>query len=182
VRAARPRQLSALVLGSGNSLQKDKAEALALFDPHLVIACNHAARDEPGRVDHWVTMHPDLLPMWLEQRRRAGLPEPGQLWAARHRAHRCPVETNRIENWGGSSGLLCVAVAFELGVQRIVLAGVPMSKNYAHFDDVKKWEEARNYWSAWERNLGRMDDRVRSLSGWTQMLLGSPTREWLHGD
>lgn len=180
--AARPAQLSALILGSANTLAADKAAALELFDPHLIIACNHAARDEPGRVDHWVTMHPDLLAHWLEQRRAAGRPEPGQLWAARHRAHKCQLDVTRVENWGGSSGLLCVAVAFELGVQRIVLAGVPMRKTFCHFDAKEPWTEAREYWPAWERHRPRMEGRVRSLSGWTQELLGSPDRGWLHGD
>lgn len=178
--APRPPQLSALVLGSANCLEADKAAALELFDPHLIIACNHAARDEPGRVDHWVTMHPELLAHWIAQRRAAGRPDAGQLWAARHRAHRCAVETTRIENWGGSSGLLCVAVAFELGVQKIVLAGVPLRKTFKHYDSEAPWDEARQYWPAWELHLSRMTDRVRSLSGWTQDLLGFPTREWLH--
>lgn len=177
-----PPQLSALVLGGANTLAADKAAALELFEPHLIIGCNHAARDEPGRIDHWVTMHPELLPNWLNQRRAAGRPEPGKLWAARHKAHRLELEIERIESWGGSSGLLCVAVAFRLGVKRIVLAGVPLRKTFDHFDDPRPWDEARQYWPAWEKHLGRMTDRVRSLSGWTQNLLGSPTREWLHGD
>lgn len=180
--APRPPQLSALVLGSANTLEADRAAALELFDPHLVIACNHAGLVEPGRLDHWVSMHPDLLVHWVKQRREAGLPDAGQLWRPRHRGHKVGLEMNQLENWGGSSGLLCVAVAFQLGVQRIVLAGVPMRKTFRHFDHQDYWWEARQYWPAWERHKPKMQDRVRSLSGWTQNLLGSPTREWLHGD
>lgn len=171
---------TALVLGSGNTLADDKAKALELFTPDLVIACNHAGRDEPGRVDHWVTMHPDLMPHWLSQRRAAGRPEPGQLWHARHRPPK--LESTQIESWGGSSGLLCVAVAFEVGAERVVLAGVPMCKNNRHYDNHEQWWEARQYWPAWEKNVGRMQGRVRSFSGWTAKLLGLPTREWLDGD
>ena len=180
MRAARPPQLSALVLGGANSLEKDKAQALELFEPHLIIACNHAGRDEVGRVDHWVTMHPDLMPMWLAARKAAGRPAPGKLWHARHRPS--GLDSTQIESWGGSSGLLCVAVAFELGVQRIVLAGVPMRKTFDHYDKLGPWNEAREYWPRWEFHRPKMVDRVRSCSGWTQELLGSPTREWLHGD
>jgi len=173
--------LSALVLGGANTLEADKAAALALFEPDLIIACNHAGRDEPGRLDHWATMHADLMPHWLKQRRAAGRPEPGQLWHARHRGRNAIASSRSIESWGGSSGMLCIAVAFELGVRRIVLAGVPMTKTAKHYDDEKLWMEARQYWSAWERRQGMMLGRVRSFSGWTANLLGVPTREWLQG-
>jgi hypothetical protein len=169
--------LTALVLGGADTLAQDRAQALELFQPDLIIACNHAARDEPGRVDHWVSMHPDLFPKWIGARRAAGRPEAGRYWHPRHRP--CPVPATAIENWGGSSGLLCVAVAYELGVGRIVLAGVPMLKTARHYDDDRHWLEARQYWPAWERWAPRMQGRVRSLSGWTADLLGRPTREWL---
>lgn len=171
--------LTALVLGGANTLADDKRQAFEIFTPDLIVACNHAGRDEPGRVDHWATMHPDLFPHWLKQRRSAGRPEPGQLWHAKHRP--TPVRSKPIESWGGSSGLLCVTVALELGAERVVLAGVPLSKTARHYDDERHWDEARQYWPAWERYRDRMIGRVRSFSGWTLSLLGSPTREWLAG-
>jgi hypothetical protein len=185
-RADRPRRgraiLTALVLGSAETLGADKAAALELFEPNLIIACNHAARDEPGRVDHWVTMHPDLFVMWLAVRRQNGFPDPGQFWHARHRPVPKGIESRAIESWGGSSGMLCVAVAVELGVERVVLAGVPMLKTARHYDDRRHWEEARGYWPAWERYAPRIRGRVKSMSGWTRDLLDAPTGEWLDGD
>jgi hypothetical protein len=176
---AGPAPLRALVLGGANTLAVDRAAALELFAPDLVIACNHAARDEPGRVDHWATMHSELLPKWIAARRAAGRPAAGQYWHARHRP--CVVEGARpIESWGGSSGLLCVAVAYQLGCTHVVLAGVPMIKNMRHYDDTRPWLEARQYWPAWERRRHVMQPKVRSLSGWTQELLGGPTAEWLN--
>lgn len=174
--------LTALLLGSANTLEADKAAALGLFEPDLIIACNHAARDEPGRVDHWVTMHPDQLPAWITARARAGRSPAGRFWHARHRPLPKGLTSTPIENWGGSSGLLCVAVAFELGVERIVLAGIPILKTARHYDDPRHWEEARGYWPAWERHAPRLQGRVKSLSGWTCNLLGSPTGEWLDAD
>ena len=174
------RPLSALVLGSARNLAAERAEALELFEPALIIAANHAGRDEPGRLDHWCTMHSDLMAHWLAERLAGGRPAPGHLWHPRHRAS-APEGSRAIESWGGSSGLLCVAVAFELDVERIVLAGMPMLKNERHFDNDKPWIEARQYWPAWERHADRMRPRVRSLSGWTRDLLGSPSREWLSG-
>lgn len=177
--------LTALVLGGAACLEQDKAAALALFEPDLIIACNHAGRDEPGRVDHWASMHPPLFRLWCAQRTQAGRAPAGQLWGARHRAQDLldlPQPLRQIDAWGGSSGMLCVTVAFELGAERIVLAGVPLRKGEAHYDDPRPWWEARDYWPAWERERDRLSGRVRSLSGWTRDLLGWPDREWLSGD
>lgn len=176
--------VTALVLGGANTLHEDSALALDLFGqaPDLVIASNHAARDEPGQLDHWATMHPDLLPHWIAQRRAAERPEAGQLWVPRHRLHKAPEGVRTIESWGGSSGLLCVAVALEVGAERVILAGVPMLKTARHYDDEKHWLEARQYWPAWERQAHLMRGRVKSLSGWTRELLGAPTAEWIRGE
>ena len=178
---ARQPSLRALVLGGANTLAADRAAALEMFEPDLVIACNHAARDEPGRVDAWATMHAELLPSWIALRTRAGHPPAESYWHARHRVCTVP-GANPIESWGGSSGLLCVAVAFKLGCSHVVLAGVPMVKTFGHYDDKRHWMEARQYWPAWERRLPQMRDRVRSLSGWTRDLLQGPTQEWLDGN
>ncbi len=173
---------TALILGSANSLIEDKLAALKLFTPDLIIACNHAARDELGRVDHWATMHPELYSLWLRQRRDAGRPMTAKLWHARHCRLPNGIESEPIDSWGGSSGLLCVRVAIHLGCEKIVLAGVPMRKTFAHYDNKLPWFEARQYWTAWERRLPEMQGRVRSLSGWTADLLGRPSREWLDGN
>lgn len=172
--------VKALVLGSGNCLASDVQEAASLFTADVVIAVNHAARDHPGRVDHWATMHPDLYPLWIEARRKAGHPPAGQYWHPLHR--RSPIDSKPIASPGGSSGLLAVEVALELGCDRIVLAGIPMHQNARHYDDERKWTEARQYWPAWEKRADMLRDRVRSFSGWTLHLLGAPTKEWLDGD
>lgn len=170
---------TALILGGANCLEADRAQALKLFTPDLVIACNHAGRDEPGRVDHWATMHPELYPKWLAEREAAGRPKPGKLWHAGHRPTK--VSSTPISSWGGSSGLLCVRVAIELGIDRIVLAGVPMRKGFEHYDRSGPWLEAVQYHRCWQNRLPVIRNRVRSFSGWTAELLGSPTKEWFDG-
>lgn len=172
---------TALILGSANCLESDRAAALKLFEPDLIIACNHAARDEPGRVDHWATMHPELYPKWLADRRAAGRPEPGQLWHAGHR--RTKVDSTPIDSWGGSSGLLCVRVAMQLRCTKVILAGVPMRKTYEHYDKPgEQWHEAVRYHNCWRNRFPAIKDKVRSFSGFTAELLGFPTREWLDAD
>jgi hypothetical protein len=75
----------------------------------------------------------------------------------------------------GSSALLGAQAALKLGYRRIVLCGCPMTgtniknSNYESFRP--GWEEKKKY----------LDDRVRSMSGWTRELLGAPTEEWLNG-
>lgn len=175
-----PPRLTALILGGADTLEADRAGAEALFTPDLIIACNHAGRDQSGRIDHWATMHPELFPRWITARAALGHPPAGQLWHAKHRVP--GVDSRPVTAWGGSSGMLCVCVAFELGCSHVVLAGVPMLKTARHYDDQRHWTEAAQYWPSWERRAPEMIGRVRSMSGWTLKLLGAPTREWLNGN
>lgn len=170
---------TALILGGANCLEADKAAAFELFTPDLIIACNHAARDEPGRVDHWCTMHPELYPKWIAERKAAGRPDAGQLWHAGHR--RTEVDSKPLQSWGGSSGFLCVRLAIQLECEKIVLAGVPLRKTFEHYDKPGHWHEAVQYHGCWTARFPTIKNRVRSFSGWTAELLGFPTREWLDG-
>lgn len=174
-------RLIAFVLGGADSVWTDLAAAQALVGHDLMIGCNHAARDYGGRLDHWVSMHPDLFPKWTAERARNGHAPAGDLWGARHRVT-AQQGVRRIESWGGSSGLLCVRVAIELGCTHIILCGVPMHQNGAHFDNPRKWNEARQYWGPWERNLPAMLGRVKSFHGQTFHWLGHPTKAWIDGD
>lgn len=173
--------LRALVLGSADTLDADRAAALELFTPDLIIACNQAAIEAP-HVDASVTMHPDIRDrLWLKERERKGLPPAGQLWHPRHRGN-WP-NSKPIESWGGSSGMLCITVAFELQCTHIVVCGVPLLPNHCHFNEPgKRWNEARQYHPVWKRLYPRIKDRVRSQSGFTRDLLGAATQEWIDGD
>lgn len=174
----------ALILGGANCLQGDRQRALEMFEPDVIIACNHAGIEEP-HVDHMATMHPELLRHWHLKRMTKGHPPWPNVWHAKHR--KLPADApaaQPIESWGGSSGMLCVVVALAaLNCDRVVLAGVPMSKTFRHFDDDRLWLEARQYWTAWEKAAEtKFNGRVRSMSGWTGQLLGWPTKDWLYGN
>ncbi len=173
----------AIILGGGKTVWDDLEKTINLIgdEPFHSIGCNHAARDVDGPLDHFVTMHSELLGKWIETRRAAGQPEAGRLWVAEHRAPAIPSAT-RIKSPGGSSGLLCVVVGLHLGFSRMILCGVPMNANDAHYDRPRKWIEARQYWPAWERALPLMRGKVKSWGGQTARLLGVPDREWLNGD
>src|SRR5690606_1278796 len=104
----------ALCLGGADGVQDEweAAQGLATFD--YVVACNDVGTIWPGRLDAWVTLHPEYLPRWIEQRRANGYRD-----AARYLAHgdylpdwmelvefRFPGQSN-----SGSSGLFAAKVA-----------------------------------------------------------------------
>lgn len=174
------RVLTAVILGGAACLKADLDAALALFTPDLIIATNNAGRDRDGPVDHWVSMHPEFFEKWIAARAAAGRPPAGRLWSAqRRRLPRWPdLDISRVENWGGSSGMLAITVAQEIEVTHAVLCGVPMTAAEAHYDDHKPWTEAGSYRKVWMVRAPGLPF-VRSMSGLTRELLGEPTREWL---
>lgn len=172
----------AVILGGAETVWADLEAVRQLGEPEIIIATNHAGRDYPGALDHWVTMHAELIPGWARERAAAGRPEAGKLWSALHRPGPMPME--RIKSPGGSSGLLAVYVGLTLGVERMILCGVPMCQNGRHYDDQRrrKWQEAAQYMNSWTRALPEIADRVRSMGGNTRRMLGAPDRGWWNGD
>lgn len=173
--------MRALVLGGALSLFDDEAEVRAMgFEPDIIVATNHAGRDREGPVDHWCSFHVELFPLWLRQRREAGRPEPGQLWSCHARpAPEGLPRVRKAANWRGSSGLLAVTVALELGATHVVLCGVPLRKEGEHYDKPGLWRDAGNYRKGWVEHAAEMNGRVRSMGGWTEELLGRPDPAWL---
>lgn len=73
----------------------------------------------------------------------------------------------------GSSALLGTQAALKLGYDRVILCGCPLTgKN----DKGGAYETFRE---GWKQKQALLAGRVRSMSGWTRELLGSPTEEWL---
>lgn len=170
----------AFVLGGADTVWSDLAKAEALAKPDLMVACNHAARDVDRPLDCWATMHPDLLPLWIGQRKAKGYPDAGEFWTAGHR--HSPIEINRLTTPGGSSGLLSAMVALEKGADKVILCGIPMHQHNRHYDRRLPWREANLYHSAWLNYLPKLEGRVKSFNGYTAQWLGTPTEEWIHGD
>jgi hypothetical protein len=80
------------------------------------------------------------------------------------------------ETWeGGSSALLGVMAAIKLGYTKIVLCGCPMQgANPGH-----PGADYSMFQSKWEEKKDELLLTVRSMSGFTRVLLGMPTEEWL---
>lgn len=176
----------AIIVGrSAEALNEyEAASAMCAFDEVLVIG--EMGVHFPDRIDHWVSFHVELFDMWAQKRARSGYPPAGCFWGAIYRGKRLganrPMQQSLryVPCAGGSSGYVAVCVALgELRADKVVLAGVPMTREGAHHGDGRPWKEADQYWTTWEQNMGSMVARVRSMSGRTQHALGAPTREWL---
>lgn len=155
---------------------EDQAEALKLIgEPDFILATNETGRDFPGRIDHWVSMHPEKMAAWVKERRAAGRSEAGTLWYPRHKQPPAGFMMSKAPSWGGSSGLLAVTVCLKaILCERTVLAGIPLTTEGAHYFDKRRWVEAHRYRTAWVRYLPELRNRVKSMSGWTRELLGGP--------
>jgi hypothetical protein len=181
-------RLDALVLGGADCVWADVAALEAMLGREwdgVVIAANDIGCHWPRRLDAWCTLHPEKMPKWLKERSARGHPDGYITWSRKGgRADR------QIKTWGGgASGMLAVAVAYEMGCERVILAGVPMTRT-AHFVESgvhqrgKIWSSASTHLKAWRVPviLARMRGRVKSMSGETRALLGYPDATFLRLD
>ena len=83
----------------------------------------------------------------------------------------------------GTIAMFAVKVLSSMGCRRMILAGVPLDDEAGYFYRAP-WEkfgmskESKVYWQEMAETL---KPYVRSMSGWTRELLGSPSEEWLRG-
>jgi len=168
----------ALILGGADCVYRDFEAALDLGEFDGVVGANHVGITWPGIFDAWVSLHPDRLKRpWVASRRRRGLPDHKAVITSEETERRFPGQEN-----AGSSGLFAVKVALvDLGFDRVVLCGVPLTRT-AHFDDPTDWKYAESYHEGWTQALPHIRDRVRSFGGFTQQLLGAPDAAWIAGD
>lgn len=163
---------------------REYESARAQFTFDAIICVNVAGVEHPGPFDYWASYHPELYFHWQDLRKQAGRPvSPDlQLWAGIYHGKRLGERIALPLHWincgGGSSGFLATMVALqELKAWRVVLCWVPM-ENTPRFDDPSAWREAVEYRQTWLDAKPDMQDRVRSMSGWTKEILGEPTKEW----
>lgn len=166
----------AVVLGGAAGAWDELSRASAIQPIRYLVAVNDAASHYPGHLDAFVTLHPEKLSGWLGARRTAGLPEPATVIA--HTT--APLVTEVVDyQWpgqtgSGSSGLFAAKIALERTALPVVLCGVPMQAERAHFFNDQPWGEVDQFHAAWE--WAHKDERlarVRSMSGWTAELLGT---------
>lgn len=183
-----------LVVGSAACVWKDLVNAHGLGHFDAVAVTNAMGCEYEDPIDYWVTLHPEKMLDWQRKRAERGFPRaklvvsndflPGareQGVAYPHLDRRADYRFFSDQTSSGSSGLFAVKVLVDEGFERIVLAGVPMQAIERHFDSPDPWNERDVFAKAWTQVLPLIKGAVRSMSGWTQELLGSPTAEWLRG-
>lgn len=174
----------ALVLGGAITVHHELRNAIEAFgEPDQVVCVKDIWMTYP-RCDVHVTFHIDRTPGELARRRKAGFPDPREVWT--YQGVRppkpplpFPVKFHKLR--GGSSGLLGAMVGIEVA-DRAVLCGIPMDHTMRHYHDRKKgqpWKEGKLYRAAWQDEKHKLIGRVRSMSGWTMELLGKPTLAWV---
>lgn len=158
---------------------------MGLCEPDAVFAVNDIGTRWTGTLRAWVTLHPEHMAKWRAERAERGFPD-----ASEHVGHEMGqpgIDRATSYLWpdmnaSGSSGLFAVKVAMEAGFDRIILAGIPMQAEGAHFFNSASWGEVASFTEAWKIALPLIAPHVRSMSGWTKELLGYPSAEWLAGD
>jgi hypothetical protein len=178
----------ALVCGGAAGVWEERREAMRLLakTPHapVAVAVNGAGAQHPDPLDHWVTIHPEDFRQgkgWEHWRRDAGLRDGYTRWSQSRHPHADRI----LRGWaGGSSGWFAVGVALQgLECAGVILCGIPLdaSPNVTDPQWAGGWDEYRAFRYEWTKHSSRkrVDGRVRSWSGWTRDLLGTPDESWL---
>lgn len=166
-----------LILGGASCIWEDIEASQEIFIPDEIIAINDIGI-YVETIDHWVTMHPLKMSIWLKQRNDNGFAKP-IMWTANHKFEEIKgLKGFKGVNSSAGGGVLAVQLARFRGATKVVLAGVPMTREHCHFNKVHSWMEADLYKQFW-RGQKRYPYIVKSMSGWTKELYGLPTEEWL---
>lgn len=162
-----------IVIGSAPCVLTDIAAVPRVCDYDFLAVGLDAVDRCDCPLKYVATYHPEDLPEIRRRRERAG----GNI-DYRVISHRVGEGIDIVvphDSPSGSSALLGTLAAIRLGYRRIVLCGCPLIGKNAAGGDYK------NFRKGWEAKAGKLDDRVRSMSGWTAEFLGKPTDEWILG-
>ena len=187
-----------LICGDGKALLRDiktfldTADALGL--PHDAYCIGRSIKAYPGVVTHYADVDADAG-FWVASDIVKNNPEKvGEAgYICKHTLGGCPAfhfdweikgspwDMDEVL-WHGSTGLFAVLSAIEMGYKKIVLAGMPIdSKGHWYFPEEEygpKWT-METYQNWFEFKAIAPSKKVRSLSGYTALLLGEPTKDWL---
>lgn len=190
----------ALVIGGASGGFREAIEAMSLFTPAKIYAVNDIGACIET-VDVWCTLHPEFMDGWEKLRSEQGFgpvddivaPPPKEvgMHGAKGRIKRRLSYRWPGMNGSASSGIYGAKVAMEDGFTKVVLAGIPMSADAGHFMPEgrnghgnirgKVWEQHSAFVSGFNYSIPYLRGKVKSMSGYTQKILGYPTNDWLVG-
>lgn len=175
----RPSGRDLIALGGAVGLWDELEEAQRLFPHADVGAVNDAGSEYSGHLTLFATLHPEKFGDWQRIRERRGLNT--DYTAISHKlVAGAWVDLRKSQVFSGDSGLyLCQVAAIHFGYERIIACGMPLNED-PHYFDSAAWQDARRYRRGWREasQQPELRDKIRSMSGWTRGLLGSPT-DWL---
>lgn len=178
----------ALVVGCANNVWDDVRRARELCDYDAVYCVKLAGVHWPARFNVWATLHPEFMDKYEAERHSLGLPNGYEIVApppsevGRHgkagNIHRRVSYRWPGMNASASSGIYAAKVALQDGYL-VVMAGIPMTKDAGHFTRGKPWLLVDCFTNGLNKSIPYMQGKVKSMSGRTAELLGTPTAEWL---
>lgn len=126
-----------------------------------------------GHVDFFATYHPADIPVYKVKRTASGLNTDYKIVCHVNEKDKPADLVFRYEHPSGSSALLGAQAAIYLGHKKIVLCGCPLEgvneNNYSY----------TSFQKGWVKHKAELENKVRSMSGWTAKFLGQPDLEWL---
>lgn len=184
----------AIIVGFAECVATDLSQAAisGFLTPDVDLICVNEAYRVIQRMDVWATLHPEKLRAWTEDAKFIGrdlrktiyvvpdLDQQDRVTVMKGQEYEASWLTTSWD-WGGgnsgSSGLFAVGVAFSLGYERLILAGVPMDIR-GHWNNAQPWTDRDRFVTAWCAAKHMLEGRVRSLSGWSREFLGGPDLQW----
>lgn len=119
------------LLGDGPSLKDVVSDPSLVKGP--VAAVNRAGVKWPGRLDFWLTLHPQFMALWRKQRRDAGHQLANINYVVSRVIYNPEVIVFPDPGCGGSSTLYAVDALTAMGFEHIHMTGVDLSGGYEVF-------------------------------------------------
>jgi hypothetical protein len=184
-----------LIMGDGNSLITDMNRFLLWDIKHDVGALGRGVKEYPGAVQHWFNADGETAIHWAQQ--IAG--NNGTIthtfgkvrgfdadWDIEQDNYHHQDITGDADRFHGSSALFATLASLKMGYRRVILAGCPMDCEGHYYWPEKNKETLGPIWlgydfQAW-LDFSQMRDanKVRSLSGYTKIILGEANEAWLN--
>jgi hypothetical protein len=174
-----------LVVGDGRCVWDDLKAFYDLEPPPFdTMLINHVALAFPGKYQHFVCGDSHMKPM---QKLALDLPDTvhKHCWNPGSKGFDIRWVKEDGRGWNGTTAALAVKIGITLDYLRIVLAGCPMDFSGHWYDkflpsnDDKLQNDHRHHLWYWTELATRpIGQFIRSMSGNTAELLGTPNREW----
>lgn len=184
-----------LITGDGGCLAKDVNRFESWGANHDIFAVNRSLVFHQRQVQHWAAVDLEETVWFTQNITDAQCPE-HQVY--RHTIGDLPGAVDfrweMVYEWendyqqlviSGNSGYFAVLASIKMGYKKIILAGMPLDSTPHWYEDPSK-----NYGPNWAGHVYTqwMDfkmqvpgaERVRSMSGYSEFILGQATEDWLN--